>query len=123
MPSRRVERLNEQVRSDVSELIARELKDPRLSGLVTVTSAELSPDLGYARLFISVLGSVEDRKHSLEALKSASGFLRRELAARLTIKRAPELHFVLDDSIERGERIIHLLHDIEDGEATGDAGR
>jgi ribosome-binding factor A len=125
MATRRIARLNEQVRADVSELIARELKDPRLAGLVSVTAAELSPDLHYARVYISVLGSEEDRKHTLQALRSASGFLRTQLAARLTTKRAPELHFVLDESIARGERIMHLLREVEKADAkraeTGEA--
>jgi len=116
MATRRIARLNEQVRSDVAELIAREMKDPRLAGLVSVTAAELTPDLRHARIFISVLGSVEDQKRSIQAIRNAAGFLRTQLAARMTTKRAPELHFVLDASIERGQRIMHLLHEIERGD-------
>jgi ribosome-binding factor A len=117
MPTRRLARLNEQIRADVAELIARELNDPRLGGLVSVTSAELSPDLRHARVFVSVLGSDEDRTHTLQALRSAAGFLRTQIAARLTTKRAPELHFALDESIERGERIMSLIRVIEHEEA------
>ncbi|HLH74199.1 MAG TPA: 30S ribosome-binding factor RbfA [Chloroflexota bacterium] len=113
MVSRRIARLNEQVRSDIAELITREMKDPRLAGLVSVTSVELSPDLRNARVFISVLGSDLERKQTLQAIRSAAGFLRTQLAARMTTKRAPELHFLLDTSIERGERIMHLIHQIE----------
>lgn len=116
MPSRRVARLNEQIRSDLAELIAREMKDPRLAGLVTVTSVDLSPDLRNARVFISVLGSDEERKHSLQAIRNAAGFLRTQLATRLTTKRAPELHFLLDTSIERGERIMNIIRQIEGDE-------
>lgn len=118
MVSRRIARLNEQVRADVAELIAREMKDPRLAGLVSVTAAELSPDLRHARVFISVLGSDEDRKRTLQAVRSAAGFLRTQLAARMTTRRAPELHFALDASIERGQRIMRLLREIEQSEAT-----
>ncbi|HVB97591.1 MAG TPA: 30S ribosome-binding factor RbfA [Chloroflexota bacterium] len=114
MVSRRIARLNEQVRSDIAELITREMNDPRLAGLVTVTSAELSPDLRNARVYISVLGSDEERKNTLLAIRGAAGFLRSHLAARMTTKRAPELHFVLDTSIERGERIMHIIHQIEE---------
>ena len=117
MPTRRLARLNEQIRADVAELIARELNDPRLGGLVSVTSAELSPDLRHARVFVSVLGSDEDRTHTLQALRSAAGFLRTQIAARLTTKRAPELHFALDESIERGERIMSLIRVIEHEDA------
>lgn len=113
MATRRIARLNEQLRADLAELIAREMKDPRLAGLVSVTSAELSPDLRHARVFISVLGSDEERQRSIEAIRSAAGFLRTQLAGRMTTKRAPELHFALDASIERGQRIMSLLHDIE----------
>jgi ribosome-binding factor A len=116
MASRRIARLNEQLRSDMAQLIAREMKDPRLAGLVSVTAAELSPDLRHARIFISVLGSDEDRKSSLQAIRNAAGFLRTQLAARMTTKRAPELHFALDASIERGQRIMHLLHELEAGQ-------
>lgn len=117
MPSRRIERLNEQLRADVAELIAREMKDPRIAGLVSVTSVDLSPDLRHAHVYVSVLGSDVDRKHTLAGLRSASGFLRTQLAARLTTKRAPELQFSLDSSIERGERIMHLIREVEREEA------
>lgn len=117
MVSRRIARLNEQVRSDVAELITREMKDPRLAGLVSVTAAELSPDLRHARVFISILGTEEERQQAFAAIKGAAGFLRTQLAARMTTKRAPELHFALDASIERGQRIISLLHEIQHPEA------
>jgi ribosome-binding factor A len=113
MATRRIQRLNEQIRQDLAELISRELKDPRLTGLVSITSVELSPDLRYAQVFVSVLGSADDRKRSLAALRSAAGFLRTQIAARMTTKRAPELHFVADQSIEQGERIMHLLREVE----------
>ncbi len=117
MTTRRMARLNEQLRADVAELIAREMKDPRLAGLVSVTAAEMSPDLRHARVFISVLGSDEDRKKTLQAIRSAAGFLRTQLASRMTTKRAPELHFAMDASIERGQRIMNLLHEIESNQS------
>src|SRR6266851_2969145 len=113
MPTRRIERLNEQLRVDLSELIGREVKDPRLSGLVTVTSVDLSPDLRHAKVYISVFGTDDDRTHSLSALRSASGFLRSQVAARLTTKRAPDFQFLLDASIERGERIMQIIREVE----------
>ena len=113
MPTRRVERLNQQLRGDLSELIVREVKDPRLAGLVTVTSVDLSPDLRHAKVYISVFGTADERKHTLSALRSASGFLRTQIAARLTTKRAPDLQFLLDTSIERGERIMQVIREIE----------
>jgi len=113
MASRRIARLNDQLRADLADLIYRELKDPRLTGLVSVTGVEVSPDLSVARVFISVLGTPEERKSALAALRSAAGFLRSQLATRLTIRRAPELHFVADTSIEHGERIMQLLRQVE----------
>src|SRR5579875_412702 len=99
MLSRRLARLNEQVREDLAELITRELKDPRIAGLVSVTAVELSPDLRHARIFISVYGTEEQRRQTFAALRSATGFLRSQLAARMTTRRAPEIHFVPDISI------------------------
>ena len=113
MPSRRIERLNEQLRADLAELISRQMKDPRIAGLVSITEVDLSPDLRQAKVYISVLGSAEDRKQTLAGLKSASGFLRSQLAARMTTKRAPELYILLDTSIERGERIMQLIRQVE----------
>lgn len=113
MATRRLARLNEQIRADLAELIARQMKDPRLSGLISVTGAKVTPDLRHVEVYVSVLGSPEDRKHTLQALRSASGFLRSQLAERMTTRRAPELHFSLDESIERGQRIMSLMHEIE----------
>jgi ribosome-binding factor A len=112
MPTRRIERLKEQMRSDLAQLIARDMKDPRIAGLVSVTSVDLSPDLRHAHVYISVLGSEEERKHTLSGLRSATGFLRSQLAARMTTKRAPDLQFSLDTSIERGERIMSLIREV-----------
>ncbi len=89
------------------------MKDPRIAGLVSITQVDLSPDLRHARVYFSVLGSDEDRKHTLAALRSATGYLRSQLAARMTTKRAPELQFMPDQSIERGERIMQLIHQVE----------
>lgn len=113
MATRRLARLNDQIRADISELIRREMKDPRLAGLISVTGVQVSPDLRFAKVFVSVLGSVEDEKHSLTALRRASGFLRGQLAERLTTRRAPELQFYADTSIERGQRIMSLIREIE----------
>lgn len=121
--SRRIARLNGQLRADLSELIVRELKDPRVSGLVSVTAVTVAPDLHDATVYVSVLGTDADRRHTLQALRSAAGFLRSQIAARLHTKYTPELHFTLDTSIERGERIMHLMREIEHEERdrpTGD---
>lgn len=112
MPTRRITRLNEQVRADIAQIVSREMKDPRIAGLVSFTSVDLSPDLRRARVSFSVFGTDEDRHHTLQGLRAASGFIRSQLARRLTTKRAPELQFELDQSIERGERIMTLIRQV-----------
>ncbi len=91
----RVERLADQIRDDIAEMLAGELKDPRI-GLATVTRVELTGDLGLARIGISVLGDETARAEALEGLSSARGYVRRQLSRRLRLRRAPELLFVLD---------------------------
>ncbi|GBD10901.1 Ribosome-binding factor A [bacterium HR23] len=109
--SRRLDRLNDLLREEVSALL-REVKDPRLVGLVTITRVEVSEDLAHARVFFSVLGTEEERQSTAQALASAAGFLRRELAHRLTLRRIPELHFVPDVSMERAGRVLDIMRQL-----------
>ena len=111
----RRERISDQIQDEISRLLLRELRDPRI-GFVTITGASVSPDLRTARVFVSVLGAPEIREDSLRALNSAAGFLRRGLFKRLRLRYSPVLEFVLDDSLDRGERIERLLNDIHRGE-------
>lgn len=97
---------------EISSMLLRDLKDPRLA-TVTVTDAEISRDLSYAKVFVSVRGDDEDRKAALAALSRASGFIRGEFARRAHLRVAPELDFRLDEGIERGARIFELLKEIE----------
>ena len=106
----RMRRVNEAVREVVSARIAEGLRDPRI-GFVTVTAVETSPDLRHARVWVSVLGSEEERAASLEGLESAHGVLQQALASELRMKRTPTLQFVFDESIDRGMRITELLDD------------
>ena len=108
----RMRRVNEAVREVVSARIAAGLRDPRI-GFVTVTAVETSPDLRQARVWVSVLGSEEERAASLEGLESAHGVLQQAVASELRMKRTPTLQFVFDESIDRGMRITELL----DGDA------
>jgi ribosome-binding factor A len=101
-------RINEEIREVVGKAISTELKDPRI-GFVTVTAVDTSPDLRAARVFVSVLGSAEERDASLAGLRSAHGVLQARIADRLRIKRTPTLTFHYDESIERGARISRLL--------------
>jgi ribosome-binding factor A len=111
LPGRRAERLGHQIRIELAELIAREVKDPRI-GFATVTRVELTADLHHARVFVSVLGSPEEQESSIEGLSSAGGFLRHEIGRRLALRRAPELVFILDRGAEAGEKIEMLLQEI-----------
>ena len=104
----RVERLAEQIRDDVAEMIAGELKDPRI-GLATVTGIELSPDLRHARVLVSVLGNEDAKAQTLEGLYSAAGYVRRELGSRLALRHTPELLFVLDHGLEDQAKVENLL--------------
>ncbi len=107
---RRPLRLGEAIREEVSQLVSFELKDPRI-GLVTVTRVEVSPDLGHARVHVGMHGSEAERKKTLSALKSASGFVRRELARRLGIRQVPEVDFAYDKGLEATERVAQLIQE------------
>lgn len=106
----RMRRVNEAVREVVSARIAEGLRDPRI-GFVTVTAVETSPDLRHARVFVSVLGSDQERAATLAGLGSAHGVLQQAVATELRLKRTPSLQFVFDESIDRGMRITELLDD------------
>jgi ribosome-binding factor A len=101
-------RVNEALREVLSARIAEGLKDPRI-GFVTVTAVETSPDLRYARVFVSVLGNDQERQESLAGLQRAHGVLQAEIAKVTHMKRTPELKFVYDETVERGMRINELL--------------
>jgi ribosome-binding factor A len=114
LQGRRTDRLGHQIRLELAELIAREVKDPRI-GFATVTRVDLSADLHHARVFVSVMGSPEEQKNSLEGLSSAAGFLRHKIGHRLALRRSPELVFVLDDGAEAGEKIEAILQQLHEG--------
>ncbi len=108
----RQEKVQEQLVQEMSELIHRELRDPRL-GFVTLTGAEISRDLRHAKVFVSVMGAEDVRTQSLKALNGASGWLRGEFARRAHLRIAPELEFRFDDGIERGAHIFELLNSVQ----------
>ena len=115
--STRTERLADLVREEISRLLLREVKDPRI-GFVTITEASVSPDLHYVKVFVSVLGEEAARDASILALRSASGFIQRALFRNLRLKHSPVVTFHLDDSMERGERIERVLRQIREGGET-----
>ena len=108
----RIQRLNSLLRHEISELLQRQVKDPRLGSFVTVTEVSISPDLRQARIFVSHIGSEEKKQEILSALTSASSFFRRELTKRLRLRRIPELSFQWDDSIERGVHLLKLIDQV-----------
>ncbi len=111
--TRRAERVNDLLREEISEIVLRELKDPRLGGLISITQVEASPDFRHARVFVSIMGTEDERTSSLKALTTATGFIRRELRTRLkSLRSVPEVEFRLDDSIERGARLSALIHQV-----------
>ena len=109
--TRRTERLAEELREEVAQMITAELKDPRI-GFVTVTRVSLGPDLRQARVFVGVLGTEKQRQASLAGLKQASGFMRRALGQRLRLRHTPELLFQYDEGLEASDRVARLLDEI-----------
>ena len=108
----RAERVNEQIRRELADLIRTELKDPRLGPhimLVTLTDVEVTPDYAHAKVFYTSMSGPEQRTLVDHGLKAAAGFLRRELGRRVRIHHIPELHFHYDESVERGTHLAHLI--------------
>jgi ribosome-binding factor A len=118
--TQRTERIDELLRQEIGQIIAREIDDPRV-GFATLTSVETTPDLRHAKVLVSVIGQPEDRKATLSALGRAMPFVRHELGKRLRLKRIPEFHLELDDTIERGTRVLQLLNELEAGRSPDDA--
>jgi ribosome-binding factor A len=112
MSTWRLNRVNDTIRKELSELLLREIRDPRLSGLLSVTQVDTSKDLRFAKVFVSVMGSEEDKKQVEEGLAAASGYLRRGLGERLTLRYVPALSFYRDESIERGSRLLDIINEV-----------
>jgi len=120
MARRRVQRFNELLRQELSTLLARRVRDPRLSS-VTITEVDLTADLRTARIYVSVLDDDEETRQAiLQGLHGAAGFLRRELAQRINVRYTPELIFHLDESARYGERIDQLLDQIRQADLAKD---
>ena len=109
MPSNRIGRINEEIQRELAALIPT-VKDPRVTGMISVTAVETTSDLRYAKVHVSMLDK-SSAAQVVKGLKSASGYLRRELGAALQLRYTPELQFVADDSIEQGAHILEMLRD------------
>lgn len=112
MAEHRQERLNELIKVEVGQMLQRNLKDPRI-GFVSVTDVEVSNDYSHVKIFISCLGSEAEKAASMSGLESAKGYIRSELGQRIKLRRTPEIHFLWDDSLERGSRIMELLNEVK----------
>ena len=111
--SRRTDRINEQLREEISRVLARQIKDPRLNSVISITRVESSSDLRSAKVYISVLGNEMQRKEALDGLQSAASFLRREIRDRINMKHTPFMTYLLDDSIQEADHLLRLLNDVK----------
>jgi ribosome-binding factor A len=114
----RPERIAEEIRNEVSLMLAGELKDPRLASGMNVTEVRVTPDLKHVRVYVEILGTDSEREATLKGLTAASGFIRHELTERLRLRRAPEIFFVADRSEEYSQRIEYLLRQTKSPEGS-----
>jgi ribosome-binding factor A len=112
--TRRSEQVGKLIIRGISELLEREVNDPRLSSLISVTEVSVSADLRYAKVFVSILGDETNKRDMLAGFNAASGFLRKELSSYLRLRYIPQLSFHYDNSIERGARLLSLIEQVSD---------
>ncbi len=117
--SQRTQRVDELLRQEIGAILARDVQDPHI-GFATITDVETAPDLRHARVWVSVIGADAERTETLAALERAMGYVRHELGRRLRLKRIPELHVRLDESAERGTRVLRLLSELDEGRVPED---
>ncbi len=111
----RLNRINEELKKEISQIISFELKNPDATGLISVTKVKITPDLKYAKVYVSLLNSKNEEK-TIEALKNSSGYIRSLIAKRINLRITPELVFEKDDSMEYGMKIDSILKDLKKGE-------
>ena len=119
MANNRMERIKEEFKRELASIF-RSIKDPRLSMMTSVVAVEITKDLKYAKVYVSVMGSQEEKNNSVAALKSATGFIKREIGARLNLRAVPQPTFVLDTSIDYGAHINSLITKISKEREHGD---
>ncbi len=117
--NRRAQRLSEEIKREISGILRSCVKDPRVTSLLSITQVEVSRDLGYARVYVSMFGNEQEREKAIEGLERAKGFVKRELGKKLKLRSTPEITFLLDDSIEYGSHINQLLKKVMSNEETG----
>lgn len=112
MNNKRISRISEEVKRAISEILRTELKDPRISEFTSISHVDVTNDLSYAKVYVTVLGNDEDRDKAVEGLNSAKGFIKRELGKKVKLRIMPELIFINDDSIERAFEINRLIDEV-----------
>lgn len=110
----RLERLNSLLRQEISELLQRQVKDPRLGSFISVTSVEISPDLSFAKVFISHFGTEEEKQNTINTLNAAAGFFRHELGDRMKARKIPELSFRIDHAIEKAANVLKIIDNLNE---------
>ncbi|MEK6721431.1 MAG: 30S ribosome-binding factor RbfA [Chloroflexota bacterium] len=112
--TQRTDRVDELIRQEIGEILARDVSDPRI-GFATITRVETAQDLGHAKVWVSIIGQPEERDATLRALGRAMPFVRHQLGSRIRLRRIPELHLRLDETADRGTRILQLLSELDEG--------
>ncbi len=120
MPKHRLNSINSEMKKELSDIIRNGIKDPRVSSMASVIAVNVTPDLRFAKVHISVLGSEQEKENTLKGLNSAAGYVRKEVGERMQLRHVPEMHFELDESIEHGAHIMKILKELNDerGETT-----
>jgi ribosome-binding factor A len=106
----RTERIAEEIKKEISDMIQTQLKDPRVNGIISITKVMLTKDLKYCKIYVSILA--DNKQEAIEGIKSGAGYMRKELASRIKIRIVPELNFILDDSIEYGAHINEVIKNL-----------
>lgn len=112
--SRRIDRINDLLRDEISQLLSRQIKDPRLTGVISITSVNTSNDLRNAEVVLSVMGDEDARRSALDGIQSAASYLRRELRDRISLRYTPFLKFTLDDTLEQAAQVLQIMDNIRD---------
>lgn len=116
MNSKRINRISEEVKRTISDIVQNELKDPRIPSITSISHVEVTNDLSYAKVYVSVLGNDFDRDEAIEGLNSAKGFIKKELSKKIKLRAMPELIFIKDDSIEKSLELDKLIDEVNHGD-------
>ena len=116
MNSKRINRISEEVKRTITDIVQNELKDPRIPSITSISHVEVTNDLSYANVYVSVLGNDFDRDEAIEGLNSAKGFIKKELSKKIKLRAMPELIFIKDDSIEKALELDKLIDEVNHGD-------